>query len=179
MKAFSVLFAVAGLALALTSTSVYAARVIVTDDTPTTNNPDIPDIPVNPDPDPGSNPDPTPDPTPGGSTGPVAIVVPETPTPTPSSTPSDCADELGSLRVVRADRIQAVLDEKVMIQEVCADTSDLGSLFMRGNAGGLRNLIALNDTLAVKLAGEDFDASDVVGIRFGKHSVVLYVHKHN
>jgi hypothetical protein len=126
--------------------------------------------------------DPTPKvPTPKGDPSPdehkVPVSIPDrTPTPSPEID-NACADELGFLHMVRKQQVQAVMNEKVVIMPVCEGTGDVGSLFMDGNVGGLRKTIGLNETLAAELIQEDFATQDVVGIRFGKNTVVLYVHK--
>jgi hypothetical protein len=88
-----------------------------------------------------------------------------------------CHDELGFLHVVRIEQVRAVEDETVHIRPVCESTDDVGSLFIDGNVGGLRKTIWQNETMLTALTDDNYKAEDVVGIRFGKNSVILYVHK--
>jgi hypothetical protein len=93
------------------------------------------------------------------------------------SVDNPCHDELGFLRVVRIEQVRAVEDETVHIRPVCQGSDDIGSLFIDGNVGGLRKTIWQNETMLLALSDENYKSEDVVGIRFGRDSVILYVHR--
>jgi hypothetical protein len=97
---------------------------------------------------------------------------------TPSESDNACKDELGFLRVVRIEQVKSVEDETIHIRPVCEGDSDVGSLFVDGNVGGLRKTIWQNETMLAALVDDHYKSEDIVGIRFGKNSVILYVHKH-
>lgn len=93
-----------------------------------------------------------------------------------------CIYDLAFMRVVRREEIQAIGgDQRVALIPVCEEdfyTNDYGTLFVDGNAAGLRHPIARNALLMGVLGADGYDEDDVVSIRFGADdSVLLYVHQ--
>lgn len=96
---------------------------------------------------------------------------------------SECRNDLGFQRTFRTTEISAMHNQSVFLISVCEDLTmasrnDYGSLFVDGNADGLRSPIAQNDLLMTALYAQDYDQNDVVSIRLGANdSVILYVHQ--
>jgi hypothetical protein len=90
----------------------------------------------------------------------------------------DCSSELGHLRRVYEDDLDAIVDpNRVAVVPVCPG-DDYGIMRSDGNAGALRQVIASNDAMMEALWEKgDFRADDVIGIRMtGDEEVILYVH---
>lgn len=88
-----------------------------------------------------------------------------------------CDPGFGALRTLYRDDIEAI-DESYSfsIWPVCVNHPD-PAVRLAGNVGGLHSVIAQNEAFVAALADEDYDAEDVVGIRFGaNNSVIVYVH---
>lgn len=98
--------------------------------------------------------------------------------PTPGTeTTYTCANELGMLRRVYTEQIDGIFDEsEVTVTPVCSG-EDYGVMRNDGNAGALRQSIAMNDATAAALADANFRPEDVIAVRMtGDDSVILYVH---
>jgi hypothetical protein len=97
-----------------------------------------------------------------------------------AATPStySCGGDLGLLRRVLPEQIDAVFDERqVTVIPVC-DGED-AALRNEGNAGAIRSHIAMNDAMVIALGEDAYTAEDVVGVRMLGDKVVLYVHESN
>ena len=96
----------------------------------------------------------------------------------PSSSTYSCTTELGYLRRVYEEDLDAIEDpNRVWVTPVCSG-EDVGIMRNDGNAGALRGVIADNDALLTALLAKQFRPEDVVGIRMiGDDAVTLYVHE--
>lgn len=92
-----------------------------------------------------------------------------------------CDVNMGFLRHLYPQEIRSILNERVVIIPVCEDlppSKNIALLFTdEGNASGLHRQIAANVTLASALAGKNYQANDVLGVRKLDTSVILYVHR--
>jgi hypothetical protein len=98
-------------------------------------------------------------------------------TPDAPATTDSCKNELGHLRRVYEEQLEAIEDpRRVSIVPICIGES-YGVMRSDGNAGALRQTIADNDAMMEALFDKNFRYDDVIGIRMtGEESVVLYVH---
>src|SRR5690606_29519110 len=89
-----------------------------------------------------------------------------------------CANELGLLRRVYEEQLDAVDSSmNVSVVPVCMG-EDYGLMRNDGNAGALRQTIASNDAMVDALDDKNFLSDDVVGVRMtGEEKVILYVHQ--
>lgn len=95
-----------------------------------------------------------------------------------ATTTYNCGADLGFLRRVFAEQIDAVtLEEQVTVTPVC-DGED-AALRNEGNAGAIRQHIAMNEAMTIVLGQHAFSAEDVVGVRMLGDKAVLYVHESN
>ncbi len=98
------------------------------------------------------------------------------PNPTPAAE-YHCADQLGLLRRVYEEELDAVQSpERVWVTPIC-EGEDSGPIRNAGNSGALRAHIAQNPAMLEALFASNFDPEDVVGIyMMGEDAVTLYVH---
>lgn len=96
---------------------------------------------------------------------------------------TDCASPLGHLPDVSEREVRSVdLRDRVKLIPIC-DRMDASLtqaqqyLTAHGNADSLVPVIAQNVVLRAALGHARYKADDVVGIKMGTHSVLLYVHK--
>jgi hypothetical protein len=88
-----------------------------------------------------------------------------------------CGNDLGYLKRVYEEELDAVLfQEDVSVVPVC-ENDDYGLMRSDGNAGAIRQHIAANDAMTEALDAANFRVEDIVGVRMtGDESVILYVH---
>lgn len=100
------------------------------------------------------------------------------PSQNPSGSTYSCTNELGYLRRVYEEDLEAIENPNlVSIVPVCMGES-YGVMRADGNAGALRQAIADNDAMTEALDLKSFGSDDVVGIRMtGEDAVILYVHE--
>lgn len=96
----------------------------------------------------------------------------------PKPSTYSCSSELGYLRRVYEEELDAVSDPHYVSVVAVCQGEDYGALRSEGNAGALRQAIADNDAMTEALFVKgDFRPEDVVGIRMtGEEKVILYVH---
>ena len=89
-----------------------------------------------------------------------------------------CSNELGMLRRVFEEQLDAIDSSiNVSIVPVCLG-EDYGVMRTDGNAGALRQAIASNGAMTDALDNKNFLSEDVVGVRLtAEDKVILYVHQ--
>jgi hypothetical protein len=94
----------------------------------------------------------------------------------PNSSTRHCSDQLGHLRRVYEEDLDAVEDpNRVFVIPICADDHMMRS---DGNAGALLQVIAGNEALVEALWRKGYRHEDVIAIRMtGEESTNLYVFK--
>jgi hypothetical protein len=93
-----------------------------------------------------------------------------------SPTTFQCGNELGYLRRVFADQVEALQDQdRITVVPVCE--GDDYAFRNDGNAGALRGAMSENEIVLAALASSAYRPIDVVAIRLtGENSAILYVH---
>lgn len=96
--------------------------------------------------------------------------------PKSSGTTYDCTSELGYLRRVYEEELDAIENpNRVAVVPVCMGES-YGVMRSEGNAGALRQAVADNDAMTEALFRKNFTPDDVVGIRMTDFdALILYV----
>jgi hypothetical protein len=105
----------------------------------------------------------------------AAVIPPRPPRDNPEVSTYTCGGEVGYLRRVYAEQLEAVIDEReVTITPVCEGVDN--AMRNDGNASALRPQIAQNDAMVIALGDAAYEPEDVIGVRMiGEGKVILYV----
>jgi hypothetical protein len=105
----------------------------------------------------------------------AAVIPPRPPRDVPDASTYTCGGEVGYLRRVFPEQLEAVIDEReVTITPVCEGVDN--AMRNDGNASALRPQIAQNEAMVIALGDAAYEPEDVVGVRMiGEGKVILYV----